>query len=55
MKLNNMMPMGLPNTKPQNTPSTTGEDVTIARSSPVTATPALVNANRGKMRKYTHG
>ena len=55
MKLNNMMPMGLPSTRPQNTPSTTGKDVTVAKSRPVTATSALVSANSGRMRKYTHG
>jgi len=51
MKLNSMMPMGLPSSKPRNTPKNTGEVIMEAMSPPTNDTSAFVSANSGRMPK----
>ena len=51
MKLNSMMPMGLPASRPKNTPKNTGLVIMAPKSPPRNETSAFVSANSGRMPK----
>ena len=55
MKLMSMMPSGLPSSRPSMTPYSTGSASMAPTSMPMKLTSAFVNANSGRMPKYTHG
>ena len=54
-KLNSKIPKGLPSNRPKNTPKNTGLATSSPNELPSSETSALVSANSGRIKKYTHG